>query len=85
MANNKIKTHKMVSHIDGEGFDPVKVMHLEGYCKKCKEGGGNNALIIYDFISNKVNKQQSLFRTLCLVCKSKSIIYLNNVDNEETK
>ena len=77
---NKIKTHKMITHIDGEEFSPVKVICIEGQCKKCREKSGNNALIFYDFKTNKANKDDSIVKTKCMVCKTVTPIYLRNIE-----
>lgn len=65
--------------------DDQKLLYMEGQCRKCKTSGGDNCLIIYDFKSNKSNSDDSIFRVRCLICDTKSFIYLKDVENNIEK
>ena len=66
-------------------FDPMmdgdehqfKFFTLEGSCKKCYSS--DHSLVYFEFIENKKNKGQSIFRTMCMVCGDRNMNYSKDI------
>jgi len=75
-----VKSLKAIANSD-EAVDSldnsINFYTLEGRCKKCNVG--DYTLIVYDFIHNKSDQKESIFRTQCMCCSSKDIYYAKQV------
>ena len=76
---------KFYLSVTKDPFDNLKTICLVGKCYQCNDKLGNNNLIIYDFKANKINRAESIFKTICLKCNLKSFVALKDVDAESSK
>lgn len=72
------KAWKAIKVSEAEDIEPAHFFILEGPCKKCKVA--NNSLVIHDFKLNKIDNEQSIFRTICLNCSNNGIYYRRDVE-----
>lgn len=80
MTSNNSYT-AIIYRADKEHKEDKDICIIEGECPKCGSKSGNNSLIIYDYKMNKVKKNDSIIKFICIVCSKKSSVYYKNVIN----